>query len=143
MHNKGLLKQLVAVLLSLIGLCWSSASARPSRRSPQSFGQKETLTGMVTDSKCKGRLDRKAVTLSSCARQCVHYEGAYYVLLVGNAVYALDGYGNRDVTSITEARRAAQIMNALDKFAGGSAVITGDVNGDHILVESVSAVKKH
>ena len=97
---------------------------------------------MLTDSKCKGRIDRKAVTLSSCARQCVHREGADYVLLVGDAVYVLDGYRTRAVMSVTEAQREASISKDLDKFAGGRATITGKVNGDHVLVDSVTSAKK-
>jgi len=89
-------------------------------------GIKQTLTGTISDSKCKGRVDRKNATLSSCTRQCTHWEGRDYVLLVGDAVYVLNGH-----------------KDDLDKFAGGRAVITGRVDGNTILVDSVSSAKKH
>lgn len=139
MNNKRTVSSLIAGTLSLIATIapvWSQSA--PGSLPVQN--EEKTLTGMVTDSKCKGRIDRKAVTLSSCARQCVHREGADYVLLVGKAVYVLDGY--RAVVSTTKIRREAQIMNDLDKFAGGRATIIGKVNGDHILVESVTAATK-
>lgn len=144
MNDKRSVTLLIATTLSFMATM-VPAWARPARNSyvAQEVPEEKTLIGMVTDSKCKGRIDRKAVTLSSCARQCVHAEGAYYVLLVGNVLYVLDGYSSRDVTSVVEARREAQIMHDLDNFAGGRAAITGKVSGDHILVQSVTAAKKH
>jgi hypothetical protein len=126
MYTKSVLGQFAVALLSLttvMGSTWARPSGKPLPA--QNTGTEKTLTGMVTDSKCKGRIDRKGVTLSSCARLCTHSEGAAYVLLVGNTVYVLDGQ-----------------MNELDKFAGGRATITGQVNGNRVSVESVTSAKK-
>jgi len=127
MYNKHIVTPLTATLLSVI-VALAAAWARPSSSSfpAQGTGAEKTLTGTLSDSKCKGRIDRKAVTLASCARQCTHFEGADYVLLVGDAVCVLDGH-----------------RNELDKFAGGRATITGRVNGNNIALDSVTSVNKH
>ena len=70
-------------------------------------------------------IDRKAVTLLSCTYICTHSEGRDYVLATRDAVYVLKGH-SRD----------------LDRFGGGRATITGRVDGNTILVDSVSSVKK-
>ena len=80
MYNKSVVKQLAATLLVLTaaqGSAWARPSSEPVLA--QNPAPDKTLTGMVTDSKCKGHIDRKAVTLSSCARQCTHFESADYV----------------------------------------------------------------
>jgi hypothetical protein len=127
MNNKSIVKQSIAAVLALtagLGVAW----ARPSTTSPpgQTSGAEQTLTGTVGDSKCKGRvIDRKAVTLLSCTYICTHSEGRDYVLVTKDAVYVLNG-NRRDI----------------DKFGGGRATITGRVNGNTVMVDSVSSVKK-
>jgi len=83
-------------------------------------------TGMVTDSLCKGLNVYKAHTQFSCARDCVQLKRADYVLVVGSAIYTLQA----DKTE-------------LEKFAGGRATVKGQLNGNTIIVESLSTVKKH
>lgn len=80
----------------------------------------QQLTGTVSDGICKGHHNRKAATPFGCSINCVR-EGAGYVLVVGDAVYALEGH-NAD----------------LEKFAGGEATVTGHVNGNSISVDSVT-----
>jgi hypothetical protein len=127
MHNKSIAKPSIAAVLALtaaLGPAW----ARPSTISlpAQTSGTEQTLTGTVGDSKCKGQaIDRKAVTLLSCTYICTHSEGRDYVLATRDAVYVLKGH-SRD----------------LDRFGGGRATITGRVDGNTILVDSVSSVKK-
>ena len=124
MHNNSIVRPIAVALLSLtatLTLAWSHplTDSLPA----QGSDSVKTLTGIVTDSKCKGRIDRKAVTLSSCARQCTHWEGADYVLLVGDAVYVLEGH-----------------RDDLDKFAGGRATVTGMLNGNKLAVDTVTKV---
>ena len=88
-------------------------------------GSEKTLTGIVTDSYCKGRQLQKGQTQFSCTLKCVHQEGRDYVLVVGNEVYVLNG------------PRAE-----LDKFAGGRATITGNVSDGTLTVEQVTTAKK-
>jgi len=83
------------------------------------------VTGMVTDSVCKGLNVYKAHTQSSCARDCVELRGADYVLVVGPTVYTLQGN-----------------KAELEKFAGGRATVKGQINGNRIAVESVTTAKK-
>jgi hypothetical protein len=84
----------------------------------------QQLTGIVSDSVCKGRHDRKAVTPFGCTLKCVQ-DGADYVLVVDNTVYILEG------------DRAE-----LDKFARGRATVKGHVTDHRMVVESVSKVQK-
>ena len=84
----------------------------------------QQLAGIVSDSVCKGRHDRKAVTAFGCTRKCVQ-DGADYVLVVDNTVYILEGH------------RAE-----LDKFAGGRATVKGHVTDHRVVVESVSKAQK-
>jgi len=83
------------------------------------------LTGIVSDSYCKGRQLQKGQTQFSCTLKCVHEEGRNYVLVVGNDVYVLNG---------------ARVE--LDKFAGGRATITGNVSDGTLVVEQVTTAKK-
>lgn len=127
MHTKSVTKPSIASVLAL-SVALVPAWAQPSRisRAAQSSGTEQTLTGTVGDSKCQGRtLDRKNVTLLSCTYICTHSEGRAYVLSTGDSVYVL--VGHRD---------------ELDKFGGGPAAINGQIDGNTVLVDSVSPVKK-
>ena len=127
MNNKSIAKPSIAAVLALtaaLGPAW----ARPSTTSlpAQTSGAEQTLTGTVGDSKCKGQtIDRKNLTLLSCTYLCTHSERRDYVLVTRDAVYVLNGH-----------------RNDLDKFGGGRATITGRVDGNTVLVDSVSSVKK-
>ncbi len=127
MNNKSIAKPSIAAVLALtaaLGPAWAQSSklSLPA----QTSGAEQTLTGTVGDSKCKGQtLDRKAVTLLSCTHLCTHLEGRDYVLATRDAVYVLNGH-----------------RNELDKFGGGRATITGRVDGNTVLVDSVTSVKK-
>jgi hypothetical protein len=124
MNNKSIAKPSIAAVLALTAVL-APAWAQPSLPA-QNSGAEQTLTGTVGDSKCKGQtIDRKAVTLLSCTHICTHSEGRDYVLRMGNSVYVLVGH-----------------RNDLDKFGGGRATVTGRLDGNTILVDSVSSVKK-
>jgi hypothetical protein len=111
----------VLVLASFaIGQTASPAAAVPD----PGAGAEEKLTGLVSDAICKGMHFRKAQTPLSCTLKCVH-DGADYSLVVGDKVYVLDGH-----------------QAELDKFAGSRATVRGRVNGDKVVVDSVTAVKK-
>jgi len=117
----------VLALTAALAPAWAQLSKAPLPAQTSTMdGMEQTLTGTISDSKCKGTVDRKTQTLASCARQCTHFEGRDYVLLMGNTVYVLNGH-----------------KSDLAKFAGGRAVITGRVDGNTVLVDSVSSAKKH
>ena len=127
MHTKSIAKPSIAAVLALTAAL-APAWAQTSKLSilAQTSGTEQTLTGTVGDSKCKGQtIDRKAVTLLSCTHLCTHSEGRDYVLVTRDAVYVLNGHRSN-----------------LDKFGGGRATITGRVDGNTLLVDSVSSVKK-
>ena len=129
MYDKSVTRSTITAALALTAVL-APAWAQPSKTSfpAQNSGAEQTLTGVVRDSICKVQNypnHHKGVTPFSCTRTCVHEEGADYVLVVGDSVYILDG----DRTD-------------LDKFAGGRATITGRVDGNTVLVDSVSSIKK-
>jgi len=126
MNNKLIAKPGFAAVLALTAALVPAWAQTPGTSLPsQNGGAERTLTGTVGDSKCKGQIDRKAVTKMSCTIQCTHSEGRDYVLVTPDAVYVLDGH-----------------KSDLDKFAGGHATISGHVNGNTVLIDSVSSVKR-
>ena len=129
MNNHLIARLVTAAVLSLTAAL-AAVWARPVRSSLPSgdSGSEQTLTGIVSDSICKVQnypSHHKGVTRFSCTLECVHHEGADYVLVVDDSVYVLDGH-----------------RGDLDNFAGGRASVTGHVDGNRVSVESVTAVKK-
>jgi hypothetical protein len=127
MNNKSIAKPSIAAVLALTAAL-GSAWARPSTASlpAQTSGAEQTLTGTVGDAKCKGQtIDRKNITLLSCTYICTHSEHRDYVLVTRDGVYVLNGH-----------------RSDLDKFGGGRATIMGHVDGNTVLVDSVSSAKK-
>jgi len=108
----------------ILSLPFAQSNSAMAASGPDAAAGRE-VTGMVTDSICKGLNVYKAHTQSSCARDCVQLRHADYVLVVGPTVYTLQGN-----------------KAELDKFAGGRATVKGQINGNTIAVESVTAVKK-
>ena len=129
MRSQSIARPVTAALLSLTAAL-ASVGAQPVSNSlpAQNSGAEQTLTEVVRDSICKVQNypnHHKGVTPFSCTRKCGHEEGADYVLVVDDSVYAL--YGDR---------------TDLDKFAGGRATAVGHVDGNRVLVDSVTSVKK-
>lgn len=85
-----------------------------------------TLTGKVGDAMC-GAKHMMGGDDVACTKECVK-KGSDYALIVQDKVYTL-----KTATAATKAE--------LDKVAGQSAKITGDLNGDTIQVTSVQAAK--
>ena len=112
----------IVLLAAMLEPAWAQIPGNPI---PAGSGSEQTLTGLVSDSYCKGRQLRKAQTWFSCTLKCVHEEGRDYVLVVGDQIYVLKG------------PRAE-----LDKFAGGRATITGQLNNHKLTVGSVMAAQK-
>jgi hypothetical protein len=108
--------------LMLFGLAFGQTTSATSPAVDSTVMQQ--LTGTISDGICKGHHNRKAATPFGCSLKCVR-EGARYVLVVGDTVYALEGRGSD-----------------LEKFAGGEATITGHLNGSSISVDSVSKAQK-
>jgi hypothetical protein len=79
----------VVSLAATLAPAWAQFSSSPVPA--QSLGSEKTLTGIVSDSCCKGRQLQKGQTQFSCTLKCVHEEGRNYVLVVGNDVYVLNG----------------------------------------------------
>lgn len=123
-HNSGVTPLGIALLSLTAALSptWTGPSESPSA---DDAGVLRTLTGTVSDSICKGRGIYKAQTRMSCTLLCVDTKGADYVLVVGDSVYVLEGHRGQ-----------------LREFAGGPATVTGRVNGNALVVESVAKTHK-
>ena len=125
MRNNEISRSLATVVVSLAATLAPAWAQFSSPTPAQGLGSEKTLTGIVSDSYCKGRQLQKGQTQFSCAFKCVHEEGRNYVLVVGNDVYVLNGP-----------------RVELDKFAGGRATITGNLSGGTLIVEQVTTAKK-
>jgi hypothetical protein len=84
-----------------------------------------TLTGKIGDAVC-GAKHMMAGDEAGCTRACVK-KGSDYALIVKDKVYTLKA---------TDATK-----DQLDKLAGQTAKITGDLNGETLQVTSVQAAK--
>jgi hypothetical protein len=84
-----------------------------------------TMTGTVGDAMC-GVKHMMADDAAGCTRECVQ-KGADYALIVKDKVYKL--------------KATAAAKADLDKLAGKTAKVVGDLNGDTIQVTSVQAAK--
>jgi hypothetical protein len=81
-----------------------------------------TLTGKISDAMCKGKHDGDA---KQCVEKCIK-GGDKYVLVVDTKIYAISNQKFAD----------------LAKFAGDTAVVTGDVKDDTITISKMAAPKK-
>ncbi|MBI4464815.1 MAG: hypothetical protein HY647_08945 [Acidobacteria bacterium] len=88
-------------------------------------GEMKTLEGTVSNTHCGLKHASPAADAATCVNGCVQNMGAKYALVVGDQVYELEG-GTAE----------------LQKLAGGSAKVTGTVDGMKIKVSSVSAPGK-
>jgi hypothetical protein len=86
----------------------------------------QTFTGQVSDAMC-GAHHMMSGPAADCTKACVG-KGSKYALVVGEKVYTLDSSDKATLAS-------------LDKAAGSTATVTGNLNGDTIQVASVSAAK--
>jgi hypothetical protein len=86
-------------------------------------GGKHTFTGEVGDAMC-GRKHMEGETAADCTRACVSH-GSKYALVVGDKIYTLE---TSDKTALA----------TLDKQAGKMATVTGTLDGETILVSSVT-----
>jgi hypothetical protein len=126
MHNNSIVRPIAMALLSLnatltLALGHPLANSLPT----QSTDSVKTLTGTVTDSKCKGQIDRQAVSLSSCARQSTHWEGADYMLLVGDTIYLLEGH--RDELEVRRRARHDCRTRQWEQCLGRFSIVGGKV----------------
>ena len=127
MYNNHVTQTAVAALLLVSGVTIVPAGGLGPSKIPQAQQSEtaKTITGMVSDSTCKGGSPRKGETRFSCTLKCVHHEGADYVIVVDDTVYTLQDRGAE-----------------LDKFAGGRATVVGHLDGKKVVVDSVTAVNK-
>jgi hypothetical protein len=117
----------VAVMLVAIGTATALAqSGTEVRQAAQKKANVQTLTGVVNcDWQVAGRYECRRRTLQDCTRECVSV-GAAYVLVVDKKMYRFSG-------NTTE----------LDELAGGTAVVTGVVDGEKVRVLAIAGGEKH
>jgi hypothetical protein len=85
----------------------------------------QTLTGTVSDTMCGVKHMMANMSPAQCARECVK-EGSDYGLVSGGKVYTLKGDSKR-----------------IDKYAGETVTVTGDVSGTVITVRSIAPAKTY
>lgn len=83
----------------------------------------QTLTGTVSDTMCGAKHMMTNVTPAQCTRECVK-QGSDYGLVSGDKVYTLKG----DTKQI-------------DKYAGQTVTVKGDVSGTTVKVRSIAPAK--
>ncbi len=110
----------LSAMLTAAQMRMPSSETKPDKSS----ATPKTLTGIVSDSMCGAHHMAKDKSPAECARMCVK-QGMKYALVVGSKVYTLEGH---------EAE--------LDKLAGESATVKGEVTGDTLAVQSVVPAKK-
>jgi len=117
----------VTVMLVAIGTATALAqSGTEVRQAAQKKANVQTLTGVVNcDWQVAGRYECRRRTLQDCTRECVSV-GAAYVLVVDKKMYRFSGN-----------------TSELDELAGGTAVVTGVVDGEKVRVLSISDGEKH
>ena len=89
-----------------------------------SAANQQQLTGIVSDSMCGASHMAKDKTAAECTRMCVK-DGSKYALVAGDKVYTLAGHEPE-----------------LDKLAGEKATVKGEVKGNAVQVQSVSAAAR-
>lgn len=89
----------------------------------QTSGEQKSLTGVVSDAMCGQAHMMKGKADSECLRYCVK-RGNKYALVVGKAVYTLEGH---------EAE--------LGKYAAQKVTLRGTVKGETMTVKSVAPAK--
>jgi hypothetical protein len=104
----------ILATLILFGLTFSAFAA----------GKSQTLTGKVSDAMC-GAKHEESANPADCTRACVKH-GANYALVVGDKVYTLQ---TSDQAT----------LDSLNKLAGATAKVTGDVDGTTVNVKLVKA----
>lgn len=85
--------------------------------------QPTTLTGVVSDAMCGAHHMMKGASPAQCTRACVK-QGSDFALVVGDKLYTLQG----DKTE-------------LDKFAGQTVTVKGELSGTTLKVSSLAAAK--
>ncbi|HVZ18130.1 MAG TPA: hypothetical protein VG897_13490 [Terriglobales bacterium] len=111
-----MLNKLINILLIVICLTALAVSA---------FGAQQTLTGTVTDTMCGKKHMMPGKTDAECVRECMKHKGNWsYGLLVGDKVYSLVGDNEQ-----------------FDSLAGQRVQVAGDVTGDKITVQTITAAK--
>jgi hypothetical protein len=103
--------------VAIVAMCLASGFSAAS--------DKQTLTGMVSDSMC-GTQHMESDPVK-CTRACIGH-GAKYTLVVGDKVYSL----NSDDKGV---------LTTLDQESGKKVTVTGVVNGVGVDVSSVAAAK--
>lgn len=79
----------------------------------------QTLTGVISDDKCRQNHIMPGHSEADCTRACVN-AGAMYALVVGDKVYVLKGDPNR-----------------IEEFAGNTVSVTGDVKKASMSVQAI------
>jgi hypothetical protein len=115
---------LMIVAVALIVPAGLAAQGKsPHAQSPVSSSKRtQTLTGVIGDAVCGRKHAMGGKSDADCTRECVR-RGSQYILIAGERIHILKGAPG----------------DKLDRWAGARVVVSGTVQGDTILVTSVTA----
>ena len=121
-HTIGLSVSVAVMFAVIIALLTATAVLALGQKDPAD-SQLQTLTGVLTDSRCGGRHPSASKMASmQCTLFCIK-QGASWALVDGDAVYVLKGDSP-----------------AFNKVAGQRVKLTGIVEGNSIQVHSVEPI---
>jgi hypothetical protein len=110
----------IALLFAMLGAAAGAESGAAQASIPTAA--ERTFDGMVTCSRCGARHSAKlGKSADVCVRICVH-DGGKFALVDAETIFILDGD-----------------LNAIKKFAGQRAHVTGTLSGNTITIASISA----
>jgi hypothetical protein len=122
-HTVGLSISVAVLFAVIIALLTATAVLALGQKEPADSQQQQTLTGVLTDSRCAGRHPSASkMTSMQCTLFCIK-QGASWALVDGDAVYVLKGDSP-----------------AFNKVAGQRVKLTGLVEGNSIQVHSVEPI---
>jgi hypothetical protein len=111
----------LALLIAMLGAAAGAQSEAASQASSQTTAER-AFDGMVTCSRCGARHSAKLGKAADvCVRVCVH-DGGKFALVDAETTFILDGD-----------------LNAIKKFAGQRAHVTGTLSGNTIKIASITA----
>ncbi len=112
-----------ALLFSVFAIAQqgSSTPTQPEGSAPAAGQSGNEIVGYISDSKCgKTHTVQPGSGPAGCTRYCVANQGAHYILVVGDKIYALSGDPKE-----------------LDNYAGETVKVRGAVGGGSIKVQSI------
>src|SRR5215471_19629571 len=130
MRPRGLWLQTIGLSISasvvfavIIALFTATAVLALGQKDPAEARQMQTLSGVLTDSRCQGRHPSSShMTSAQCTLFCIK-QGAFWVLLDGDSVHTLKGDSP-----------------TFNRLAGQRVKLTGFVEGNDVAIQAIEPI---